>query len=422
MTLALLVIAGFALASLPLYLALGGVAIAGFIGEDLSPTIFFAELVRLASNPTLIAIPLFTFAGYILAESRASRRIVNLAEAALWWLPGRLAVVAILVMGLMTAFTGASGVTIIALGGLMLPAMMKSGFSERFSLGLLTSSGSIGLLFPPSLAVILYGVVAETPIDKLYLAGVLPGALMVAGMSAYGVVAGRGLTAQSAEPRMPLSTAFREAAWEIPLPIVVIGGIYGGWTTPAEASVITVVYLLVIELLVTRDITLSDLPGIIGRSSVLIGGILLILGSALALTNYFVYIDLTQTLIDSVRGALQSKWAFLLALNLFLLVIGSLVEVFSAIVVILPLVAPLAKHYGIDPLHLGIIFLANLETGFCAPPVGLNLFLSSFRFGKPILSVYRSVLPFFLLQLILLGLITYIPAITLFPVQLFGGK
>ncbi len=416
-----LVVGVIAIAGLPLYLALSSVAILGFLQQHLTPTIFFAEIVRLTSNPTLIAIPLFTFAGYLLAASRAPGRLVRLAEALLGWLPGGLAVVAILVMALLAAFTGASGITIVALGGLMLPTLIQGGFSERFSLGLLTASGSIGLLFPPSLPIILYGVVASAPIDKLFIAGIAPGLLMVFSFSAYAIYKGVGVGKRRQVEIVSVGKALLGAMWEIPLPIIVIGGIYGGLLTTGEAAVVMVVYLLIVEVLITRDIKWKSLPSVMAESSLLVGEILLILGAALALTNYLVYADVPANLLGWLKDALPSKWAFLLALNVFLLIVGSLMEIFSALVVVVPLILPLALQYGVHPIHLAMIFLANLEVGFCMPPFGLNLFISSFRFQRPIMDIYRASLPFLAISLIILAIITYVPALSLEPLRWLKG-
>ncbi|NQT33689.1 TRAP transporter large permease subunit [bacterium] len=411
-----------ALAGLPLFLVLSGLALTGFISADLNPALYFAELLRLANNPTLVAIPLFTFAGYLLAESKSPERLVRLARALMGSLPGGLALVALLIMALFTAFTGASGVTIVAMGGLLLPALLKSGYSERFSLGLLTASGSIGLLFPPSLPLILYAVVSETPIDKLFVAGILPGLLLVGGMGLFSVKQGIGKSAKvSSGPKEPLLPALKEAAWEIPLPIIVLGGIYGGFFTVSEAAVVTAAYLVIIECFIIRDLhPVKDLPRILTESSVLIGGILLILGAALALTNFLVYEDVPTTLLAWIKTVVGNKFTFLLLLNIFLLAVGCLMDIFSALVVIVPLILPLAIGFGVDPIHLGIIFLANLEIGYCTPPVGLNLFIASFRFNKPIMKLYRAALPFLAIQLVILAIITYFPELTLFSIKLFG--
>ncbi len=410
-----------AMIGLPLFIVLSMLALAGFLSEDLNLSIYFAELIRLAENPTLVAIPLFTVAGYILAKSKASDRLVRFAQALIGWLPGGLAVVALSTMALFTAFSGASGITIVAMGGLLLPALLKSGFRENFSLGLLTVSGSVGLLFPPSLPLIIYAVIAETPVDKMFIAGIVPGILMVSGLSLYSIKHGFKLQTEKLKHREPVLPAIREAIWELPLPVVVIGGIYSGFFTATEAAIATVFYLIIVECFIIRDIhPLRDLPGILRESSILIGGILLILGSALALTNYLVFVDVPSTMVDWIKSFVTTRIGFLLMLNIFLLIIGCLMDVFSALVVVVPLILPVALEFGIDPVHLGIIFLANLDIGYSTPPVGLNLFISSFRFKRPVLQVYRSTIPFLAIQIIILILITYIPVLTLYPLGLMG--
>lgn len=403
-----------ALSGLPLFLVLSGVAVTGFLHEGLNPAVYFAEIMRLTSNPTLIAIPLFTFAGYLLAESNAPRRLVTLADALLGWLPGGLGIVTVLVMALLTAFTGASGVTIVALGGLMLPTLLKSGYSERFSLGLLTSSGSIGLLFPPSLPLIIFAIIAEVPVDKLFSAGIVPGLMLVSGIALYAIYQGYRTKQRSARLHEGgVQQLLRNALWEVPLPIIVVGGIYTGLFTAVEAAVATVVYLLLVESVILRDVKYSRLPGLLIESSIMVGGILLILGSAMALTNYLIFADIPTNLLNWISSTLHSKWSFLLALNLFLLIVGCLMDVFSALVVVVPLILPLALQYGVDPLHLGVIFLMNLEIGYTTPPVGLNLFIASYRFKRPIVELYRAALPFLAIQLIILAIVTYLPIFSL---------
>ena len=412
-----------AVAGLPFYLVLGGLALFGFSAQSINPAVFFAELLRLTENPALVAVPLFILAGYILAESRASERLGQLARALLGWLPGGLAVATLLVMALFTAFSGASGVTIVAMGGMMLPTLLKGGYDERFSLGLITASGSLGLLFPPSLALILYGVVSGVSISQLFVAGVLPGLILVAALGIFAIQHARRLGTTTVSGRPPLLPALRAALWETLLPLVVVGGIYAGLFTAPEAATVTLIYVALVECFITRDLhPLRDLPRILKQSSLLVGGILVILGSAMALTNFLVYADVPTAVLNWLQSAVSSRVTFLLLLNLFLLVIGSIIEIFSALVVVVPLIVPLAQHYDVHPLHLGIIFLMNLEIGYCTPPVGLNLFLASFRFQKPIVPIYRAVLPFLILQLIILALITYLPALTLYPVTLFAAK
>lgn len=416
------VLVGVILAALglPLFLVLSAVALAGFTDQNLNLGLYVAELLRLADNPTLLAVPLFGAAGYLLAESRAPQRLVRLARALVGWAPGGVSLVVLAVMAVFTAFTGASGITIIALGGLLLPALVDTGYSERFSLGLVTASGSVGLLFPPSLPLILYGVIAEVPINHLFIAGIVPGLVLVSGMSALGVQKGWKLPRRWDRPE-PILPALKDALWEALLPVVVLGGIYGGKFTTTEAAVVVLVYLFIVECFIKKDIHIArDLPRVLKESSVLVGAVLLILGSALALTNYLVYSEVPSLLLEWMKGVVSSRVGFLLLLNLFLLAVGCLMDIFSALVVVVPLILPAAKVYGVDPVHLGVVFLANLEIGYCTPPVGMNLFISSFRFRKPVLQLYVATLPFLMVELVVLALITYVPELTLFPLELIG--
>ena len=391
----------------------GGLLLFKSIGVDTSAVI--VELYRLASLPALIAIPLFTFAGYILAESNAPKRLVRLALAFFGWMPGGLAIVAIMSTAIFTAFTGASGVTIVALGGLLYPILVKESYPERFSVGLMTTSGSLGLLFPPSLPIILYGIVAGISVDKLFAAGVIPGILLIVLLSLFSVYTG----VHSGVKRQPFSArealgAIKEAAWEIPLPIIIIGGIYAGLFTATEASAIMAFYVFVIEVFVLRDVKfLVDLPRIVKKSMMLFGAIFVVLGTALGLTNYLIDEQIPMQLFQLIHQIVSSQLAFLVLLNLFLLVIN-MVEIFSAIIIVVPLIVPIAAQYGVDPVHLGVIFLLNLEIGYMLPPLGLNLFISSLRFEKDIVKIYRSVLPFLAIALLALFAVTYLPDLSLY--------
>ncbi len=409
-----------AFAGLPLFLILSLLGISGYISEGLDPAIYFSELMRLASNHTLTAIPLFTVAGYLLAESKASERIIRLTQSGFGKIPGGLAVLTLVTMAIFTAFTGASGITIVALGGLLFPTLLKSGYKERFSLGLLTSSGSIGLLFPPSLPIIIYGVVAEVSINKMFIGGLVPGILLVSGVSLYAVLMNRTheKVKISYEPFLP---ALRDAAWELALPIVVIGGIYGGVFTATEAAAVSAGYLLIVECFIIRDIhPIRDLPRVLSESAIMIGAILLILGSALALINYLIYAEIPMIILEWVKSVISSRVMFLISVNIFLLIVGCLMDIFSALMVIVPLVLPMAIAYDVHPIHFGIIFLVNLEIGYSTPPVGLNLFIASHRFRQPILKLYRATLPFLIIQLIILLIITYVPELVLYPIELFS--
>ena len=404
------------IAGSPIFSVLGGIALLLFMAEDISVAAIPIEAYRIVASPILPTVPLFTLAGYILAEGGASRRLVRLFRALLGWMPGGVAVAATCVCTFFTIFTGASGVTILALGGLLFPVLIKNGFKKRFSIGLLTSTGSLGLLFPPCLPVIFYGVISHTPIDKLFLAGFIPGMLLLIVISLFGVQQG---LRSSIKPTpfnwREAGSALWESKWEVALPFVALFGIFGGFTTIVETSAIIVIYALITECFIYKDIRIkTDLIPAFIKTATLVGGILIILSVAMGLTNYMVDAQIPLRAADWVRANIECRIVFLLILNLFLLMIGCLMDIFSAIMVVVPLIIPMGEVFDIHPLHLGIIFLANLELGYLTPPVGLNLFLSSFRFERPIIMVYRDTIPFFLLLLIVVLLITYVPSLTLF--------
>jgi len=409
----LLIMAG--IAGSPIFAVIGGIALILFLQEGISVAAIPVEAYRIVASPVLPTIPLFTLTGYILAEGGASRRFVRLFRALLGWMPGGAAVAAACVCCFFTTFTGASGVTILALGGILLPVLLKNGFKEKFSVGLLTATGSLGLLFPPCLPVIFYGVVSHTAIDKLYLAGLIPGMLLLTAVSLYAVRNGLKSTVKRAPFRLQEAcSALWESKWEVALPIVVLAGIFGGYTTLVEASAITAIYAVVTECFIYKDIRLRTglIPAFV-KSATLVGGILIILCVAMGLTNYMVDAQIPLLAADWVRANIHSRFVFLLILNLFLLIVGCLMDIFSATMVVVPLIIPISEVFHIDPLHLGIIFLSNLELGYLTPPVGMNLFLSSFRFERPLTSVYKDTVPFFLLMLVVVLLITYVPSLTL---------
>jgi tripartite ATP-independent transporter DctM subunit len=416
MTLALIIAValGFTLIGTPVFVVISGLTLYLFFmaGIDLSAVII--EIYRLATTPVLVAIPLFTFAGYLLSESGAPRRLIRLADALLGWFPGGLAVIALIACAVFTALTGATGLTIIALGGILLPAMTRGQYPEGFSLGLLTTSGTLGLLFPPSLPLIVYAVVAKVGIGPLFVAGLLPGALLVLLLSLYSIR----IAAARAVPRTPfrpraLLSAVAECAWELPLPLVVLGGIYTGYFAVSEAAAITCMYVFVVEVVILRDIRWRALPGIAKQSMVLMGGVLIILGAAMGLTSYLIDAEIPMRLLDLFKAHIESRWLFLGVLNVFLLAVGCTMGIFSALVVVVPLLGPIGQAYGIDPVHLGIIFLTNLEIGASIPPLGINLFIASMRFERPVIALYRACLPFIAILLLALGLITYVPWLSL---------
>ncbi len=410
-----------ALIGAPLFTVFGasGLILFTFDGVDTSAVI--AEMHRISTLPMLITIPLFTFAGYLLAESKAPQRIVRFSQALVGWMPGGLSIVALIVCAFFTAFTGASGVTIIAVGGLLLPVMIQEGYKERFSMGLLTTSGSLGLLFPPSLPIIIYGLVANVSIDKLFIAGILPGFMIVLIMSIYCIRT----AIKNDIPRQKFSwselgIATKAFAWELPLPVIVIGGIYSGIFTATEAASVTAFYALIVEVFILKDLSLSkDVPRVMKESMILVGGILIILGTVLGFTSYVVDAQIPIKALELVRQYMSSKFVFLILLNVVLLIGGCLLDMLSAIMLV-PLVLPIAKEFGVDPIHLGIIYLANLEIGYSTPPAGLNLFIASFRFKKPIIDLYGASLPFLVFYVIALGIITYVPDLSLVLLRYMG--
>jgi C4-dicarboxylate transporter DctM subunit len=404
-----------ALFGAPLFAVIAAGALLSFTGIDPDLGVVVPiEIFGIAEMPILLAIPLFTFAGYILSESEAPKRLVRLTSALLGWMPGGLAIVSIAACAFFTAFTGASGVTIIALGAILYPALTQAGYEERFNLGLVTAGGSLGLLFAPSLPLILYGVVAEVNIDDLFIAGILPGTLMLVALSVYSLWMNR-------HNRVPLSdfswrevgSAVREAMWELPLPIVVLGGIYSGLLAVSEAAAVTAIYVLIVEVLIQREIKLQQLPQIMRESMILVGGILLILGASLASTNYVIDAEVPQQLLELVSQFVDSRVSFLWLLLLFLLILGAFLDIFSALVLVVPLLLPVAAEFGVDPIHLGIVFLAAMQLGYLTPPVGLNLFIASYRFDKSIVTVYLAAVPFLLILMVTVIMITFWPALSL---------
>ena len=404
----------------PLFVVIGLSAMIGFHGLDVHLSVISIEVYRLAEMPVLLAIPLFTFAGYLLGEGQASTRLVNLTNSLLGWMPGGLAIVAIFACALFTAFTGASGITIVALGGLLYPALKQAGYLENFNLGLLTSSGSLGLLFAPSLPLILYGVVAQQmdldqpiSISDLFLAGIFPGLLMLVMLSLYSMMQPRDRSRRESFNLQTAIDAILAAKWEIPLPFLVLGGIYGGYFAVSEAAAVTAVYVLIVEVLIIREIKISELPDIMRDAMMLVGGIMIIIGVSLASTNYLIDAEIPIRMFEFIQSHIDEKLTFLILLNLFLLVLGMMLDIFSAIVIIIPILLPIAVGYGIHPVHLGIIFLANMQLGYFTPPVGMNLFIASYRFDKPVMSLYVATIPFFVVLLVAVLIITYWPTLSL---------
>jgi tripartite ATP-independent transporter DctM subunit len=427
--LVLLVAAAFLLGA-PVFVGMAGIALALFYGETAVFGMPVADTIaavptaifQVASEPALPALPLLTLSGYVLAEGAAGQRLVRAYKGIFGWMPGGLAIMTAFSCAVFTTFTGASGVTILALGGVLLPLLLQDGYPEDFSVGLVTASGSLGLLFPPSLPVILYGVVAQVPIEHLFIGGFLPGLLMIVMVAAYGIRVGQ----RAHAPRQRFdwreaAAALWDAKWDLGLPTLVVVSIASGFATIVEAAAIAAAYALVVELLVYRSIHPGrDLLRVLSHAAALVGSVVILLGAAYGLTNWFVDAEIATQLVDWMTAHVSSPALFLLLLNAVLLVLGSVLEMYSAIVVLAPLVAPLGAAYGIDPIHLGVVFLANLELGFLFPPLGLNLFLSATRFGKPLPWVYRKTLPFLLIMAAGVLAITYLPQITVGVLRPFG--
>ncbi len=411
-----------ALFDTPIFIILGGLAYLLFLRSGGQLEVIPNEAYTMLISSALPAIPLFAFAGLILSESKAGVRLIELFRALIGWLPGGMAIVVILVCAFFTTFTGASGVTILALGGLLYVILTQSGgYKENFTTGILTASGSIGLLFPPSLPVILYGVVAQISIKQMYAGGIIPGIFMILALSGMGIFA----AVRGRIPRVPFHgkgalIAVRKSIWELLLPVIILFGFFSGLTTLVEIGAITVIYSLFISMVAHRDLRVRDLPGVMLKCLPIIGGILVILALAKGLSYYIVDAEIPQTLALWIQTHIHSKIVFLILLNIALLITGCFLDIYSAILVVVPLIIPLGAIFNIHPVHLGIIFLANLELGYLTPPVGLNLYLSSYLFEKPLVRIYRFVVPFLLLLLFTVIIITYVPWMSTALIDLVG--
>ncbi len=407
-----------AVSGLPIFIVLGGIGLMLFAHAAQPLEVVANEAYSLLTSHSIPAIPLFTFTGFLLSESKAGERIVRLFKAFFSWFPGGLALMAILVCTFFTTFTGASGVTILAVGGLLSYVLVKGQYGKKFSSGLLTAVGSIGLLFPPSLPVIIYGVTAQVSIKDMFLGGIVPGIILVLAMALFGILFARkkNIPREPFVVREALSSA-RAAFWEILLPVIIVWGYFGGITTLVESGAVAVIYALIVEMVIHRDIKVRALPGVMIKCMPIIGGVLAILALAKGLSYYIVDAEIPMQLTAWVQGAIHSKYVFLLLLNIALLITGCFMDIFSAIMVIVPLIIPLGDLFGIHPVHLGIIFLANMELGYLTPPVGMNLYLASYSFNEPIGKIYRDVFPFLIIQLVAVLLITYVP---FFAIGLLG--
>ncbi len=401
---------------LPIFILLASLSIFFFLSEpsewatnyDLISTISDSAY-RIVVSPTLAAIPIFTLAGYILAESNISERLIRFFKASLGWLPGSTVLIVVLLCAFFTALTGGSGVTILALGAILYPILIHDGYSKQFSLGIITTAGSLGLLFPPSLPAIIYSVTAGINPLELFKQALIPAIFLMSIMFFYGLY--KRPKSKTVE-RFVFKDAFETAKiakWEIAIPLLIILSLFSGFATLVESAALLVLYVLTVELYIFKDISFKNLPKIIIDCSTLVGGVLIILGFAMGFTGYLVDAQIPLKILNFVQSTISSKIIFLLALNILLLIVGCLMDVFSAIIVVVPLIAPLATYFGIDPFHLAIIFIANLELGYITPPVGMNLYLSSYRFNKDMPTIYNATLPFFFIRLIGVLFITYIP-------------
>lgn len=404
----------------PLFAIILGGAALGFWSVDIDLMVLPIELFRLTENTLLMALPLFAFAGYLLSESRTADRLVSLSQAVLGWLPGGMVLICLLASAFFTMLTGGSGVTIVALGALLLPALVQAGYSERFATGLVTTSGSLGLLLPPAIPLILYGIVAQQmdvpniDIRDLFVASLIPAIIMILALWGYGVWSHRKVPM----PLTPFDASralqeVRRSVWELLIPVIVLGGLLSGILVISDLAAVTALYVLLIEVFVYRDIKLKRLPKIAAESMKMVGGILLILGVALAFTNLLVDLQVPEAVFDFVQANIDSRWLFLLCLNIGLLALGAVLDIFAALIIIVPLILPVAIEYGIDPIHLGVIFVANMQIGYFTPPVGMNLFIASYRFKKPITELYQATIPMMLVLMAVVLLITYWPDMVL---------
>lgn len=405
----------------PLFIVILALALVGFMAQGMPLSVVGIELYRLTDTTLLAAIPLFTFTGFLLSESNAASRLVRLSNAWFGWMPAGFAIISLSICAVFTAFTGASGATIVALGALLYPALKKAGYPKKFSLGMVTSSGSLGLLLPPSVPLILYGVLVQqmnqgynVTIDQLFIAGILPTILMVALLGLYSVYVSReaNLQTQQFSLKEGLSSLW-EAKWELPLPLFVLGGIYSGYFAVSEAAAMIVFYTMVVEVFIYREIPLKKLPQVVVDAMVMVGGIMIVLAAALALSSYFVDAQIPTRLFEFIQAHVDSKIMFLILLNIFLLMLGAVLDIFAALVLVIPLILPVAVSYGIDPVHLGVIFLANMQIGYLTPPVGMNLFIASFRFKESVTVLYKACLPYMAILLVALIFITYVPWLSL---------
>jgi len=405
----------------PIFVGLAGVALVFILTAGDPVSTVPLDHYEQVTNPLLATLPLFTLAGFVVASGGAGRRLVRVLGAWTGHLRGGPAVVTVLACAFFTAFTGGSGITILALGGLLMPILVSSRYSDRSALGLVTGAGSLGVLFAPCLPLILYSVIAGVPIGDMFLGAALPGLLLVLLACAWGIIV-------SPPPAVRRRFSWRRAwvstwraKWELLLPVVPLTLIFGGYALPVPAAAITAAYALLVAAFVNRDLPRGwQLVGLASQCGLLVGGVLLILGAAMGLTNLLIMEHVPDRMAAWLGSAIESRWVLLLSLNACLLLVGCVMDVFSAIIVVAPLVVPVALAFGIDPVHLGVIFLANLELGYLTPPVGLNLFMSATRFERPVMEVARASVPMLLVMAVGVALITAFPELSLVLVRLFG--
>ncbi len=413
------------LIGVPLFGMILAATMLGFYSEEVDFTIIAVELYRLAQTPMLLALPLFSFVGYILSESNTSERLLRLTHVFFGWMPSGLAIVSLVICAVFTAFTGASGITIVALGALLLPALIKDGYEEKFSLGLVTTSGSLGLLLPPSIPLILYGIIVQQmnlgqkfTLPELFMAGLLPAILMIVMLAIWAGWNTRNVKLEKTSFSLSEAiSAVKDAAWELPLPLFIGFGIFGGYLAISEVAAVTALYIMLVEVFIYKEINIQGLFKVVMDSMKMVGGILLILGVSLAFTNYLVDAEIPMHLFEWIKGNVDSKLTFLILLNIFLLILGAILDIFSALVIVVPLIVPIAINYGIHPIHLGVIFLANMQIGYFTPPVGMNLFIASYRFNKSITEIYKATIPFMLILMLAVLIITYVPWLSLWFIE-----
>jgi tripartite ATP-independent transporter DctM subunit len=430
-----------ALGGAPLFTVMGGLALLLIAASGGESDVAANQVYLALTQDNIVPIPLLTLTGFFLSESKAGQRLVGCFRGLFGWLPGGMIVAAVTICAFFTSFTGASGVTILALGGLLYTILREHmGYPESFTIGLLTSTGSIGLLFPPSLPIILVGATTQTHILRLFAGGIVPGIILALSVMIFGIIVSAGSSGSPKKPgknfagtpgeNTPDGQGFsftfgaalkgiKESAPELALPVFLVAAFFSGTLSIVELGAVSLVYVFIVEVLIHRDIRIRDCIAVFRKAIPIIGGVLSIIALSMALSYYIVDTQVPQNLAAWMSAAVQSKYVFLLLLNLSLLAVGCLMDIFSAILIVLPLISPLGAAYGIDPVHLGIIFIINLEVGFLTPPVGLNLFLASYRFKKPFVEICRHVLPFLLIQLVVVALVTYVPSLSTFLANLF---